>query len=154
MSGGTGGVTAGGAVDVAREFVEAVAWGDHTKVWELLSPEGRRTVLRIAQKHGMDAGLAARLREGTAAGAESEEFLIELVNGLRADLHGNDLDALQYAEDSTPDPDPTRARVVLTAPLLEALAVASPGLPVGSVELTSEEGGWRVERVVPVRTLT
>ncbi len=140
-------------VGVAKAFIDAIAWGDHKKVWELLAPEGRRTVLRIATKHGMDAALAARLREGTAGSAESEEFLIELVNGLRADLLGNDLDSLQYAEDTAPDPDPARVRVVLTAPLVEALAVASAGLPIGSVELTADDGQWRVERLVPVKTL-
>ena len=155
MSGSEAGAAAApsGPVETARAFIEAIAWGDHTKVWELLAPEGRRTVLRIATKHGMDSALAARLREGTAGSTESEEFLIELVNGLRADLHGNDLDSLLYAVDTTADADAGRARVVLTAPLVEQLAVASAGLPIGSVELTADDGQWRVERLVPVRTL-
>ena len=131
----------------ARAFVTAIAWGEHRKVWELLGPEGRKTVLRVAVSHGMEEALAARLREGTAGTSESDEFLAELVNGLRADLQGTDLDNLEY----DPDPDAQlvagRARVVLVAPLPPQLAL--PGLPVGSVELVEDQGEWRVERLIP-----
>jgi len=137
-----------GALAAAREFVEAVAWGDHVRVWALLGPEGRKTVLRIAVGKGMDEALAARLRDGTAGAAESEHFLTDLVNGLRADLQGNDLDALEYRPD--PAPEPGRFRVGLAVPAHEVLAV--DGLPVGMVELAEEAEGWRVERLVVARS--
>lgn len=136
------------ALTAARSFVEAVAWGDHTRVWELLGPEGRKTVLRIAVSNGMDDALAARLRDGTAVAAESEQFLGDLVNGLRADLQGNDLDALEYRAD--PAPEPGRFRVGLALPTHEFLA--PDGLPVGMLELSEEEGTWRVERLVVARS--
>jgi hypothetical protein len=135
-----------GPDDTARAFVDAVIWGDHKMVWDLLGIEGRTTVLRIAGDRGMDEALVARLRDGTAAPAERDEFLADLVNGLRADLAGNDLDALQYELDTAAH-EPGRARVVVHAPLPPALGGT---LPAASVELSSEAGEWRVERLVPL----
>ena len=125
--------------------MDAVAWGEHRTVWDLLGKEGRKTVLRVATASGMDEALAGRLREGTASEAEESEFLADLVNGLRADLAGTDLDTLQYAL----DPEPAqggRTRVQLSAPLP---AILGEGLPVGSVELSDDGGRWRVEALVP-----
>ena len=138
------------AVETARQFVDAVVWGDHLKVWELMGLEARTTVLKVASNRGMDEGLMARLRDGTASVAERDEFLTDLVNGLRADLSGNDLDAIEYEEDHDA-PEPGRARVVISVPV----AVGFGGnLPVGSVELATEsstngEAEWRVERMMP-----
>lgn len=133
------------ATRAAQTFVEAITWGEHRKVWELLGPEGRKTVLRVAMKNGMDEALAARLRDGTAGPGESEDFLGELLNGLRADLAGNDLDALEYAADG--EQQEGKVRVVLTAPVPPLLGPV--GLPVGSVELAEHDGEWRVERLTP-----
>lgn len=133
---------------IARAFVDAVIWGDHRLVWDLLGIEGRTTVLRIAGNRGMDEALVARLRDGTAADAEKDEFLADLVNGLRADLAGNDLDALQYELDTAPH-EPGRARVVVHAPLPPALGGT---LPAASVDLSFEAGEWRVERLLPLTT--
>jgi hypothetical protein len=135
-------------LEIAASFVTAIAWGEHVRVWELLSSEARRVVLRVAVGRGMDEALAARLRDGTAARHERETFLTDLINGLRADLRGTDLDALQYQPD--PDweqPDPDRARVMLMAPLVSALLGAP--LPVASVELIKDRGEWRVEHLLP-----
>lgn len=138
------------AVDIAREFVDAVVWGDHRKVWDLMGIEARTTVLKVAADRGMDEGLVARLRDGTATDAERDEFLLDLISGLRADLAGNDLDALEYEEDAEP-PEPGRARVVILVPV----AIGFGGnLPVASVELaqessTSGETEWRIQRLVP-----
>jgi hypothetical protein len=137
------------APEQAKALVDAVAWGEHHKVWDLLSEEGRRTVLRVGAARGMDEGLAARLREGTASAGEQEEFLADLVNGLRADLAGNDLDALEAELDSEPVEE-GRARVILVAPLPEVLSL--PGLPVATVEMREEGGGWRVDRLIPRTT--
>jgi hypothetical protein len=138
------------AMDTARAFVDAVVWGEHLKIWELMGLEARTTVLKVASNRGMDEGLVARLRDGTASVAERDEFLADLLNGLRADLSGNDLDALEYEEDAEP-PEPGRARVVISVPV----AVGFGGsLPVGSVELATESSTtgvteWRIERLVP-----
>ncbi len=133
------------AMDVAREFVDAVVWGEHIKMWALLGLEARTTVLKVASDRGMDEALVARLRDGTASDAERDEFLADLINGLRADLAGNDLDALEYEEDPEPM-EPGRARVVILVPV----AIGFGGnLPVGSVELATEEAAWRIQRLVP-----
>lgn len=140
----------GAAIDAAREFVDAVVWGDHGKVWTLMGIEARTTVLKVASDRGMDEALVARLRDGTASDAERDEFLLDLIAGLRADLAGNDLDALEYEEDAEP-PEPGRSRVVILVPV----AIGFGGnLPVGSVELaiessTSGEPEWRIQRLVP-----
>jgi hypothetical protein len=135
----------GSPVEAARAFIDAVAWGEHRTVWDLLGKDGRKTVLRVALASGMDDGLAGRLREGTASEAEESEFLADLVNGLRADLAGTDLDTLEYALDPEPA-EGGRTRVKLTAPLP---AILGEGLPVGSVELSDDGGRWRVEALVP-----
>lgn len=132
------------AVATARTFVAAVAWGEHHTVWEMLSKEGRSVVLRVASKRGMDEAMLARLRDGTAAPSEREQFLTDLVNGLRADLEGNNLEGLDYEAD--PAPEAGRSRVILVAPMPVGL---SAGLPVASIELTHETGSWRVERLMP-----
>ncbi|MGH9182694.1 MAG: hypothetical protein ACRDZ9_02575 [Acidimicrobiales bacterium] len=132
----------------ARAFVDAITWGEHRTVWDLLGTEGRQTVLRVAANHGMDDALVARLRDGTATERETNEFLTDLTNGLRADLAGNDLDNLEYHVDPEA-PGPDRARVVLEVPLPELLDRGAGGLPVGSVELSTDGQRWRVERLVP-----
>ena len=139
----------GSPVEVTRLFVDAVAWGEHRKVWELLGREGRRNVLRVAVNNGMEEGLAARLREGTATEGETEQFLVELVNGLRADLVSTNVDELEYELDPEPQPD-GGARVQLLTPVPPELG---PGLQAGSAELSEEDGSWRVNRLVPVRVL-
>jgi hypothetical protein len=134
-------------VATAEAFVDAVAWGEHHRVWELLADDGRETVLRVAATRGMDQDLATRLRDGTATASERDEFLIDLVNGLRADLAGADLDNVEYAVD--PEPlEAGRARVVIIATLPEPLAVGG-GIPAGSVDLVHDGARWRVERIVP-----
>lgn len=138
----------GPAVETARAFVEGVAWGEHHKVWELLGTEGRAIVLRVAAAKGMDEALAARLRDGTASSVEREEFLADLVNGLRADLQGTDFETLEYVLDPEA-PEPGRARVVLMTPVPELLGGS---LPVATIELSEDGDEWQVERLVPRTT--
>lgn len=143
MSSGSAGET--GPEGVARAFVDAVAWGEHHRVWELLGGDGRRAVLRVAVARGMDDALSARLRDGTATASEADTFLADLVNGLRADLAGNDLDTLEYHQDLVA-PEDGATWVVLTAPLPIALGGE---VPIGTMELVEESGGWRVSRLSP-----
>lgn len=140
-----------GPLEAAREFVDAVIWGDHRKVWDLFGLEAKTTVLNVARKRGMDEALVARLRDGTASDAERNGFLSDLINGLRADLAGNDLDALEYELSSEPPEEPGRAEVILHSPLPPTLGGT---LPAANVELSQESGAWRVERLVPRATLS
>lgn len=136
-------------VAVARRFLNAIAWGEHRTLWDMLDREGRTTVLRVATRRGMDEALAARLRDGVADATEGETFLADLVNGLRADFARTDLDDLEF--DTEPGPqEPGRARVLLVSPVAATLGV--PGLPVGSVELVEDGDSWLVARIVPRTT--
>ena len=132
-------------VEVARVFIDAVTWGDHNKVWDSFGLEARTAVLKAASNRGMDEGLSARLRDGTASDAERDEFLADLVNGLRSDLAGNDLDSLTYDLDPEPQ-EPGRARVVVNTPIPPPMGGY---LPAASVELTDEAGEWKVVRLLP-----
>ena len=137
-------------VDVARSFVLAVAWGEHRTVWALLGIDARKTVLRVALARGMDDVLAGRLRDETAAPQEYDEFLTDLVNGLRADLAGADLDApvFQVVEDAVDD---GHAAVVLaTATPAELARHGVDNLPVATIDLVFEEDGWKIARVDPL----
>ena len=146
MTDGNGGAPAQlEALHTARTFVEAVVWGEHSRVWDLFGIEARTTVLQVASRRGMDDALAARLREGTASASEREDFLVDLINGLRADLAGTNFDVLEYELDPVP-PSPTQARVVVNVPVAPLLGAP---LPVASVELSLEDGEWKVARVVP-----
>jgi len=132
--------------EVARTFVQAVAWGEHHLVWEMLSSEAQRVVMGIATSRGMPEPLAARLRDGTATQAELDQFRGDLVNGFRADLLGVDVDTLEYdVEDAGLEPG--TARVVLVVPVPDP--VLGSGLPAASLELRQESDDWRVERLVP-----
>ena len=135
--------------ETARAFIEAVVWGEHHRVWDLLGTDARKTVLRLAVSRGMDEGVAMRLRTETATPDEVDRFLSDLVQGLRVDLAGTDVDNLEYRIDEPPS-DGGNVRVRLCIPLPPALAAAGGPLPVGSVELGPDATGrWRVERLVP-----
>jgi hypothetical protein len=134
------------ALTTAQTFIEAVVWGDHDQVWTLIGAEGRTEVLDVAKRRGMDEGLAARLGSDAASPGEKSEFLVDLVNGLRSELAGNDLDRLTYELD-TAESEGDRAAVVMYVPLHPLLGGT---LPVGTLYLAVESGTWRVERLIPL----
>jgi hypothetical protein len=135
----------------AQNFVNAVAWGEHLRVWELFSDEARETVLRVARNRGMDETLAARLRDDRASASERDLFLADLINGLRADLRGNDLDSVHFEPHPEPTDDPQRARVRAMAPVASPLLGAP--LPVASIDLVWERDQWRVVQLIPQASL-
>lgn len=137
------------AVDVARSFVHAVAWGEHRTVWELLAQDGRKAVLRVALGRGMDDVLASRLREDRAEADELDEFLTDLVNGLRADLAGADLDSVGF-EPAEAAPDARAVSVMLTTPTAPEIARHGiESLPIATLELVTDGTTWRVASIAP-----
>jgi len=137
------------AVESARSFVHAVAWGEHRTVWKLLAQEGRKTVLRVALGRGMDDVLASRLREDRAEAHELDAFLTDLINGLRAEFAGFDLDTVSFEPVEAP-PDARSISVVLTTPTAPEIARHGfPNLPVATLELVAESATWRVAAVAP-----
>jgi len=132
--------------ETARTFIQAVAWGEHHKVWDMLSGEAQRVVMSIATGRGMPEPLAARLRDGTATGAELDQFRGDLVNGFRTDLLGIDVDTLEYDVDEGLLNTGT-ARVVLVVPVPDPRLGA--GLPAASLEMHQDGDQWQVERLIP-----
>jgi len=135
-----------GALAVAAAWMEAIVWGDHPKVWELIGVEGRTELLDVASKRGMDEGLAARLSTDAAGPSEANEFLADLVNGLRAELAGNDLDNVTYEIDQD-ETTADRAAIKMFVPLV---AYMGGTLPIGTVYLALEGSDWRVARLIPL----
>ncbi len=146
VTGNGAGADTEGALTAAERFVDAVVWGDHRSVWELVGSAGRTEVLEVATKRGMDEGLAARLAAGSASEGETNEFLTDLVNGLRSELAGNDLDHLIYELD-TDASGGGRAKVVMFVPLHPNLGGT---LPIGHLEMVVEGDAWKVERLLPL----
>ncbi|MGH9223555.1 MAG: hypothetical protein ACRD2W_07155 [Acidimicrobiales bacterium] len=134
------------AVPVAEDFIEAVVWGEHNKVWDLIGTTGRSEVLEVATKRGMDEGLAARLAVDNGSPSETREFLADLVNGLRSELAGNDLDSITYEVDEDRS-EAGRAAVKMFVPLHKLLGGT---LPIGTLYLVPENDTWRVERLIPL----
>jgi hypothetical protein len=143
---GLGSPTPEEAVAAATEFIEAVVWGEHHKVWSLLGAAGRDEVLEVATKRGMDEGLAGRLRAGTGSESETNEFLADLVNGLRSELAGNDLDHITYEVNAAALAD-GKAVVTMHVPLHPNLGGT---LPIGTLEMSTVDGGWHIERLIPL----
>lgn len=146
----------GGPVDAARRFVDAVAWGEHQRVWDLMAVRGRSLVLEIAGRRGMDAGLVRVLSAGSADPAERSAFLVDLVKGLRTDLGGTDLDRVEFetgagAPDISPVDDGHAFVTVLEPSGAGLAALGGRALPVATVELVQAPEGWRVVRLVPQR---
>ncbi|GAC1534350.1 MAG: hypothetical protein NVS3B12_14980 [Acidimicrobiales bacterium] len=137
-----------GPEGIVRRFLDAVVWGEHLVVWELLGASVRARLLRIAVDRGMDEALAARLRAGTAALRERDLFLADLVNGLRADLDGCDLDTLE----TRPDPLTASGTTTPHVQVVSALPLPLGDLPVGSYELVVQDGKWRIDAVHVVRS--
>lgn len=132
----------------AKRFVDAVAWNEHTDVWDMLSDEARLAVLEVATRRGMDALLSARLREGTAATEERDDFLADLLHGLRAELVGVDLEALRY---ETVGGGATIAESTLVRLVIDVAVELGAPVPVAHLELIVERQRWAVVRLDAIR---
>ncbi len=130
-----------GPAATAKRFVDAVVWGEHLLVWDLLSTTGRDTVLATATARGMASEAADRLRSGTAPVAERDAYLADLVNGLRAELAGSDVDHLVYED----------AGDGIVRALTPVPAGLGAPLPVAVLELRAVATRWFVERLSAVR---
>ncbi len=134
-------------VEVAGRFVEAISWGEHTAVWDLLSGTGRGVALSVALTNGLDRVVAARISDDVADPTERHTFLEQLLRGLRRDLRSVDLAHLQVEPSASIQVDGT-AVVELTCPS------AIPGTvswAAGRLILSSNsDGTWRIDRLLPI----
>lgn len=131
---------------VARAFLDAIVWGEHSTVWELLSPTGRNRVLQAGSRGGLDSVMAERIRQGTSSQAEMDDFLSGLVRGLRVDLSAAELEQIEVAPGLTTTDDDS-VRVLLHAPA----PFHHEPWQVGSINLSNLEDVWFVDHLDPRR---
>lgn len=136
------------AVVAARAFVDAIIWGEHSKVWHLLSPAGKERVLSAGGRGGLDSVLAERLRQGTSPREEMDGYLSGLVRGLRVDLSAADLEQIQVAADVGVIAD-EQVRVLLEVPA----PFHTEAWPVGSVDVSCHGGEWLIDALTPRRII-
>ena len=139
-----GAPVADGPLAVSQRFVDAIAAGEHTVVWDLMSEVARITAIEVALANGLDRVRATRFRDDVADPVELDEFLRALVAGLRRDLRSVEIDRLTTSGVERLDDD--RVAVALASPS------TIPGVaawPAGRVVL-SDRGRWLVDRLEPV----
>ena len=137
-----------GAQAAAERFLAAIDKSDHHAVWEHFSENAQAYVLNRAVDRGMDFDLMSSIRQGTASDEELETYYQELLEGLRRDLRGVDIGRLTY--EAKPEPETTRqVRVVYLLEMDVAIGDQRPSIPAGSVIMAPEDGGWKVERLIP-----
>lgn len=134
---------------VAREFLDAVLWGEHLKVWQLMSGAARSAALAVAERNGLDALVAARARAGTWTDGEADVLLTDLVKGLRADFGGVDLSKIAIADpEVVTGPAGARATVALSVPsLLPTQLTGGEGWAAGTIDLIETSTGWLVDHL-------
>ena len=134
-----------GPAAVADRFIQAIAWGEHVVVWEMLSEAGREHVLEAGARRGLDPLQAQRIRQGTSPQEELDGFLTGLVHGLRVDFAAVPIDEVRAKESAVPE-GPESVEVALECP-----ASFGDGFwAAGSIELSLSEDTWRVDRVHPL----
>ena len=138
---------AGDPSAVAGAFIHAIAWGEHTTIWNLLSATGQSVALAVAQANGLDRVVAGRIRDRLANPVELEDFLVQLLGGLRHDLRSVDIGEIRAGR-SMPVADGAGVRVELVVP---SLLPGTDSWPAGSVVLSEDGSGTcRVDRIEPI----
>lgn len=130
----------------AEALVHAVVWGEHTVIWGLLSAMGRNTALTVAQHNGMDRVVASRIRDGLADPVELDDFLRQLLGGIRRDLRSIELGDLRvdHVERSASGDEAVGHLVVpSTIPGVENWSAGSLRLSQG------EDGSWLIDHLEP-----
>lgn len=134
------------AADRAAAFLQAIAWGEHTTIWELLSDDGRRAALSVAVDNGLDRVAAGRIHDDLADPAEREEFLRQLVGGLRRDLRSVDLPNLSIDAGTLIETGST-ASIAFTSP---STIPGTEGWAAGLLLLSRNgDRGWCIDRLEP-----
>jgi len=134
-----------GPASSADRFIQAIVWGEHVVVWEMLSEAGREHVLEAGGRRGLDPLQAQRLRQGTSPQDELDSFLTGLVHGLRVDFAAVPLDDVRAEEPTTPTQVDT-IEVALHCPA----SFGEERWAAGSVQLSRTDDTWLVDRVNPL----
>jgi hypothetical protein len=133
------------AAEQARAFIHAIVWAAHTTLWDLLSDEGRTLALSVAVRNGLDRVVAGRIRDDLADPRELQQFLQQLVVGLRRDLRSVELTELTVGECNRID-NGTVAVELQTPSQLPGIDAWAAGRLILSPD---PERGWLVDRLEP-----
>jgi len=133
------------AESVASRFLNAILWGEHRQVWEMLSPTGREHVLEAGARRGLDPLQAQRLRLGTSPLDERDTFLTGLVHGLRVDFASVSLEDIHPTGDPVPSADGS-FEIELECPA----SFGAGAWAAGSLTVSEVDGVWRIDRVHPL----
>ncbi len=142
------------AVACAERFIHAIVWAEHTTLWDLLSVQGRSTALSVAMHNGLDRVVAGRIHDDLADPNEREQFLQQLVNGLRRDLRSVELTELTVGDCHEMSED-TVAVELLTPSQIPGTEAWSAGRLILSRSHSNatcrgdDNGGWTVDRLEP-----
>lgn len=135
------------AVEKAADtFFGAIADGDPDGLWEAFTEDARAYVLNLAIEQGLDFDVGTAIRDGTARPEDREEYLANLLEGIRHDLRGVDLDNLTYEMAREPETDKIRLSFMVQ------VGVGPQGghrIPAGSLLMAREGGIWKVDRLIP-----
>jgi len=141
-------VASEGALAVAETCFAQVAAGDAEGLWSLFSEPAQAYILNVGHERGMDFDLTSRLRAGAASSDEHEAFLSDVLAGIRRDLAG--IDFARLAFDSKAEPEaPMQVRVHYLIQMGPDIPELLTAIPAGSLVLSLQPDGWRVERLVP-----
>lgn len=132
-------------VAVADRFIQAIVWGEHVVVWDMLSEAGREHVLEAGSRRGLDPLQAQRIRQGTSPQDEKDSFLTGLVHGLRVDFAAVPLDDVR-AEAPTVAEGADALEVALSSPA----AFGEDAWAAGSLLLSHVDDTWLIDRVRPL----
>lgn len=138
-------MTTSGPASVADRFIQAIVWGEHVVVWDMMSEAGREHVLEAGARRGLDPLQAQRIRQGTSPQDESDAFLTGLVHGLRVDFAAVPLGEVR-AEDSTVPEGAETVEVALQCPA----SFGEASWAAGSIVLSRAGASWAVDRVRPL----
>ena len=138
-------VSAGDPAAIADRFIQAIVWGEHVVVWDMLSEAGREYVLAAGGRRGLDPLQAQRIRQGTSPQEELDLFLTGLVHGLRVDFAAVPLDDVR-AENPAIQPKDQAVEV----PLLCPATFGDERWAAGSIQLSRVDETWLIDRVNPL----
>lgn len=130
---------------VAERFIQAIVWGEHLTVWEMMSDAGREIVLEAGSRRGLDPLQAQRIRLRTSPHDELDTFLTGLVHGLRVDFAAVPLDDVRAGQRIAIG-DSEAIEVFLQCPA----SFGEVEWAAGSIVLSRSGNTWAVDRVNPL----
>lgn len=131
-------------VDLGRAFLEALRLGDEEGLWQLFSEDARLQILALGDRIGVPADVVARMRLGTALAAERTAFLVDVLEGIRADFSTTDISLLVP---ELAHRDDGRIRVALVQPIDGGPGFTLPPIPAGWLRLVGGDGAWSIEHL-------